>query len=356
MIGRILQSLRSHWDRWLLGVAALALAATFLHPALTVQRPLFEYVIVLDITQSMNVLDYTLDGKSVSRLDYAKHALRETLQELPCGSKVGWGIFTEYRSFLLFAPVEVCENFPEITSTLEHINGRMAWTGNSEIAKGLYSGLTIAASLESKPGLVFITDGQESPPLNPHFRPTYGGKKGEVLGLIVGTGGLDPLPIPKVDPSGQPLGFRRADEVMQTDPRSQGRGGSVSGEQMALGDTSEPVDPALAGRRGTEHLSSLREAYLKLLGAETGLAYHRLHTEQGLLTALTGASLARDTAAQADLRYPLAALALVTLLGVYLAGPAGRLLSRLKKLLWTGKSRRSKTESARPVTIKPNRT
>ena len=66
-----------HRDRALLAAAALALVASFFHPVATVDRRLFDQVIVLDITQSMNVADYPLDGKPVSRLVYAKHALRQ---------------------------------------------------------------------------------------------------------------------------------------------------------------------------------------------------------------------------------------------------------------------------------------
>ena len=86
-------------------------------------------------------------------------------------------------------------------------------------------------------------------------------------------------------------------------------------------------------------MSSLREAYLKLLAAETGLDYHRLQTAEGLLGALTSESLARETPSQADLRYGLAGLALLTLLAVYLAGPLRRGVSRLTSTLPNKKPR-----------------
>ena len=70
---------RERRNALLLAAAALALAATFLNPGLTLGRPLFDEVIVLDITQSMNVTDRVLDGKPVSRLAFAKHALRQSL-------------------------------------------------------------------------------------------------------------------------------------------------------------------------------------------------------------------------------------------------------------------------------------
>ena len=111
-------SWRRHADRWLLAGAASAFAACLVNPGWPLERARFDHVIVLDITQSMNVQDESLDGKPVSRLAYAKQALREALLRLPCGSKVGWGVFTEYRSFLLFEPVEVCANLSELLSLI----------------------------------------------------------------------------------------------------------------------------------------------------------------------------------------------------------------------------------------------
>ena len=149
--------LRSSWrsqrERWLLGGAALALATGLLQPVLPWRRPLFDHLVVLDITQSMNVTDMQFDGRAVSRLAFAKQALRRSLLALPCGSKVGWAVFTEYRSFLLVAPVEVCANLSELRSTLAQIDGRMAWSGNSEVAKGVHSAIGIARQLPGTPSL-----------------------------------------------------------------------------------------------------------------------------------------------------------------------------------------------------------
>ena len=298
---------------WLLVTAVVALAATFAKPSVTTQRALVDHVILIDITQSMNVPDYQLDGQPVSRLSYAKHALRESLLAMPCGSKVGWGIFTEYRSFLLLAPVEVCANIKELRSTLDGIDGRMAWTGNSEVAKGLFSGIGIARKLPDSPSIVFVTDGHESPPVNARHRPAFEGKPGVVKGLIVGVGDLKPLPIPKFDPLGRPMGLWGADEVMQTDPRSQGRVGSVGGEQLA--DDPDAGTAVMSGSTpGSEHLSSMREGYLRLLSSDTGLEFIRLQTPETLALALTSSSLARATPAPTDLRIALGSLAFAALL------------------------------------------
>lgn len=323
---RLRASLRHHRDRWLIGAAATALAGTFVHPGVTWQRSVFEQVVVLDITQSMNVTDVQLDGQPVSRLAFAKHALRESLLQLPCGSKLGWAIFTEYRSFLLIAPVEVCANLSELRSTLAQIDTRMAWSGNSEVAKGVHSGIGIVKLLPGRPSLIFVTDGHESPPLSPHYRPAFDDKPGDVQGLIVGVGDLLPSAIPKSDPQGQPLGFWRADEVLQTDPYSQGRGGSVAGE-LLVDDRTDAAAPELGATPGSEHLSSLREGYLRLLAREQGLAFVRLQSPQGLADALTAPALARSVLLRADASIALAGLAFCLLLAPYAASRWRRLRS-----------------------------
>jgi mxaL protein len=280
---------------------------------------MFDHVIVLDVTQSMNVTDADIDGRPASRLAFAKHALRQTLLQLPCGSKVGWAIFTEYRALLLLAPIEVCANLSELRSTLAQIDSRMAWSGNSEIAKGLHSAIGIAKQLPDKPSLVFVTDGQEAPPLNPNYRPSFDDKPGEVPGLIVGVGDLLPSPIPKTDPEGRPLGFWRADEVAQTDLRSQGRGASVRGEAL-VDEQAGAAAPRLGATPGFEHLSSLREGYLRLLAGEQGMVFLRLQSREGLAEALMSPALARPAPVRTGGRTLLAGLAFCLLLARY-AGP-----------------------------------
>ncbi len=306
---------RLHRDTLLLAAAALLLAtALVFQPSLPLQRKLFVHLVVLDVTQSMNVQDQLLNGKTASRLAAAKEALRQSLLQLPCGSRVGLGLFTEYRSYLLLAPVEVCANLQELRATLAQMDNRMAWTGNSEVTKGLFSGIGIAKQLGGKkagdtkagdktpsatPSLVFITDGHEAPPLDPGRKPPFNHTPGDVQGLIVGVGGLAPQAIPKTDPLGRPLGFWAADEVLHSDPH------------MA-----KPTESAAGARaqKGSEHLSSLHEAHLRRLAAETGLGFLNLQAPQALAAALTAATLARPVPARADLRWLLAAAALGLLL------------------------------------------
>ncbi len=332
-------ALSARRDALALLLAALLLAATFLKPVLPVTRSQVEAVAVLDITQSMNVLDGLLpeSAKPVSRLAAAKATLARLVEQLPCGSRLGLGIFTEYRTLLLLTPIEVCEHQQELLGTLALMDGRMAWAGASEVAKGINSGMEAVKALDERPALLFLTDGHESPPVNPRYRPSFTVARGEVRGLIVGVGGEEPAPIPKFDPEGRAVGEWGADEVLQVDPRSLGRGGSVGGEQMV-----EPEDasvPPLPGvTPGSEHLSALREDYLRLLASETGLQYQRLGDAAALREALAGPKLAREAPARLDLRPWLGGAALLCVL-----------LPLLPAL------RRAALQPARPRAMRPQR-
>jgi len=344
LANRIAAAWRTQRARWLLGGAVLALAACLFEPGWPVERSRFDHVVVLDITQSMDVQDEAIDGRPASRLAYAKSALRRALVRLPCGSKVGWGVFTEYRSFLLLEPVEVCANLSELRATLARIDGRMAWSGNSEIAKGLHSGLELARRLPGKPSLVFVTDGQEAPPLSTQHRPAFDDRPGDAAGLIVGVGDLRPSPIPKSDPAGRPLGYWQADEVAQADLYGRGRGASITGERMTE-DTAAPPAPALGATPGQEHLSALREPYLRLLGREQGLGYVRLDSAETLGDALLAPALAVPTPVRADGRVLFAVIALVLLLARH-AGPLA-----WRRIAWPGRRAARAMRTAAPLAL-----
>jgi mxaL protein len=260
-------------EAWTLVIALLLVAAALLQPRWERSGALHSFLMVIDITQSMNARDLRLDGLPASRLQAAKAAARQTILDLPCGSRVGLSLFSEHRTFILFAPVEVCANFTELTAALARIDGRMSWAGASEIAKGVGFALRTQQALPERPLVVFFTDGHEAPPLDPRFRTRFETVPGTLRGVFVGVGGERPVPIPKFGPDGEALGFWRVDEVMHDDPHNLGRGGSVKNEGMA--DESGRQN-TITNKLSNEHLSSLREPYLRQLAQEAGLGYVRL--------------------------------------------------------------------------------
>jgi mxaL protein len=290
-------------------LAALALTAVaLLAPRPLLPRRVFDGIVVLDITQSMNTLDTLLDGQPASRLLFAKARLQSALARLPCGARLGWGVFTEYRSYVLLLPVEVCAHYAELSATLEQINGTMAWAGGSEISKGLMSALRISARIPEHPGVVFFTDGHEAPPLRSDFIPVVPDDATNPHGIIVGVGGDELRPIPKYDPTGHPIGVWGPDEVLQAPPQ-QG--------------SSEPPQPARQTAAGSEHLSSLKETHLRELAALVGLGYARLRPSTDVADLLQDRQVTRTRPVPVDTRAPLAAVALVLI--VFATGPARRL-------------------------------
>jgi mxaL protein len=307
---------------------ALVLAAWGPQPRLPIAR--FDGVIVLDITQSMNAEDYALDGRPASRLTAVKLALHQAFEGLPCGSRIGLGVFTEYRTMALIAPVELCENFRELTAVLDGIDGRMAWAGRSEVAKGINWAIRAANALPGRPAIVFVTDGHEAPPIHPGHRPSFDGEPGKIAGLLVGVGGSVPVPIPKLDPDGQRLGYWRADEVMQTDPISQGRQGSVAGERYV--ETEQVRPPPGWPATGDEHLSQLREGYLRLLADELRFGYLRLASassgSRALVERMQQRPLARVVPTRVSLRPLFGLIGLLALVWAYHAAVLDRLRAR----------------------------
>lgn len=303
---------------WLLVVALAALLAALAVPAVTLERPTRDLLVVVDVTGSMNVRDYTAGGRPVSRLGTAKAAVRDMLAGLPCGSKLGLGIFTERRSFLLFEPVEVCDNFSALDGAIAGLDWRMAWEGDSYVARGGHSGIGLASGLDAD--LVFLTDGQEAPPLAGDALPPFEGEPGKVGGVLVGVGGREPSPIPKFDEDGREAGFYGEEDVPQE---------NRSGPPPADAESRPGYNPRNApwggeAATGSEHLSAMRAEHLTRLAAQTGLGFAPLTAPSALLAAVEAHTRIRPVERRVDLAPVPAGLALLALLALFALGLTGR--------------------------------
>jgi len=273
---------------------------------------------------------------------------------LPCGASVGAAVFAAHRTVLLYSPIEVCANRAEIVQSIGLVDTAMAWSGNSEVAKAYHASLALARALPAEPALVFLTDGHEAPPVNPRHRPAFHGKAGDVRAMLAGVGGALPAPIPKRDPTGHPIGYWNADEVMQLDPYQTPRTAG-SGDMLVESSEAGVDDQRAAGTPGSEHLSSLRDDYLQLLATETGASYRSLRAVPDLqagvqdLLSLSLASVPLPTRRIAMF------IALVALAGFYLQGllSHARLLQGLRAwrrrqgdpAVWTAKQGEAATPS-----------
>jgi mxaL protein len=275
---------------WPLSAATLLLLFAVIVPDVRLPRATSSYMVTFDITQSMNVADMSLDGVPVSRLAFARAAMRDALRRLPCGSSVGWSYFTGYRSFTLLLPIEVCDNYEVLLSALDQIDGRMRWANASNIAKGVYWARRNARAAADS-AVIFFTDGQEAPPV-PEGQPAMPDLGvPPVAGWLIGVGGDEPSRIPKSDAEGRQSGFWTAESVVQ--------------------------DPQLPIGSSHEHLSSLREPYLKKLATQTGLSYRRLESVDSLANAVLDRRFAHRRPASTRVNWVAALLALLILAGTY---------------------------------------
>ncbi|MEQ1635905.1 MAG: vWA domain-containing protein [Methylococcales bacterium] len=292
-------------------MALLAMAVLWLRPSHIQKQPIYQFTVIIDITRSMNATDYQTEAGAISRLEHIKTTLRQLLTQLPCESKMGLGLFTERRSTLLFEPIEVCQSFAEIDAAISHIDWRMAWAADSNIAKGLLNTLEMLQKQDG--GIIFITDGQEAPPVNPSYRADFSALKGKAKGLILGAGDLAAVPIPKFDADGKPNGVYAQDDV----PHRSTFGQNNLDPSQIEGYNARNAPFGSAVVKGNEHLTSLHEDYLQQLSAESGLAYARLTDLETLQKTLQTSALATAKPVATDVRWQPAILALAMLLLVY---------------------------------------
>ena len=278
-------------------------------PPFNVSRTTYDYLVVFDITQSMNVEDYDINGVPTSRLTFARAAVRRTLHELPCGSRVGWGVFAEYRTLVLLAPIEVCSNYNDLLASLDRIDGRMRWGNASEISKGLFWAMRGARDVGSHPRVLFLTDGQEAPPVDGEGLAMFDDlKRGDIGGWLIGVGGYTPRPIPRTDADGRPIGFWHADEVVQRDVQTAGHAAVAT----------------------HEHLSEVREPYLRNLAREVGFEYLHMNSLDSIREAMLHPRFAEQRRAPTDFAWLAAVAALVTLVFGFARPLAARLSYRIR--------------------------
>jgi mxaL protein len=303
--------------------AALLIAALFT-PKISINRVGYDLLAIVDITGSMNVRDYNLAGKPISRLEAVKERLQEALSALPCPSNVALGVFTERQPFLLFEPIDACADFSPLAGAIEALDWRMAWEGDSRISAGLFRAVEMARELNCD--LLFFTDGHEAPPLPSSGGPAFEGRPGEVHGLIVGVGGLEMSPIPKFDDKGREIGFVGVDEV----PHESRFGLPPQGAEQREGYNARNAPFGATAAKGLEHLSSVKEEYLRDLASKTGLTYARLGNGD-LFDAYRGAATPRRRGGNFDLRPILGALAAMLLFGSTIWSPLIEFASRRRR-------------------------
>lgn len=261
---KFISTLKSNYESLLLIVVALLLLLAIYKPQIQLKQDVHNYLLVADVSQSMNAQDVKLNNKVISRMDYTKHLMKRVVETSSCGTYISLGVFAAENVGLLLTPLEVCANYDVITDSIDHLEWRMAWRGNSRLTFGIKSAESMFDYLNIPATMLFFTDGDEAPKVNAINKLDLSGVQiGKNL-LFIGVGGHQPVPIPRYNSSNKWVGYWSSD----TKENSAGAVGDT------YSDTSkDEPDPIVAYAEFDRYLSQLDSEYLKQISAEIKGSY-----------------------------------------------------------------------------------
>lgn len=298
---------RHRRDISLLTLALILLIIALFSPTMPVKRDIYSYLLVADISQSMNVMDESMNGKAVTRLEYQQYLMHRIVGEMPCGTQVGIGLFAGVSVAALYTPIEVCENFAAIEDTIDHLDWRTAWSGNSRIRESLATLARLIRSFPETAQVVYFTDGEETPALHTFNTRDLTDFQGAKDWLFVGIGSQKGTAIPKLDEKNQIIGYW-SNESFAMQP------GIAQISQSNLGIRNDNV----ANGDNDRFLSRLDEKYLQSVTKEINAKYVNGSSVQAVLSAMKKQPPARRDKTQFQLKWILAGLAGLVFLAAYL--------------------------------------
>lgn len=306
-MNKVFSYLRNRRDATLLASAFVLLIVAAFKPSVPMPRNIYSYLLVADISQSMNVVDTTLNGKPTSRMAYTQYMLRHIVANMPCGTRVSIGLFAGVSVAALYNPIEVCSNYAAIQDTIDHLDWRTAWSGNSRVRDSMFTLARVLRAFPEPAQVVYFTDGEEAPKLHAFNTKDLTNFQGGNGWLFVGIGSEKGTAIPKLDDKNQLIGYWSADSFAMQPGIAQ-----ISEANIGVRDNN------VAGGTGDRYISKLQEEYLKDLSKQVSGDYVRGDSLQSILSAMKHQKPARRDIAPYDIQWILASLAGLLLLMAYL--------------------------------------
>tara|TARA_B100000780_G_scaffold276989_1_gene246717 strand:- start:199 stop:1170 length:972 start_codon:yes stop_codon:yes gene_type:complete len=296
----IIKKLKGDKNLLMLLLAVLSIAVAIANPSIPFKRDIYNYIFVVDISQSMNTEDMMYDNKKVSRLDYTKSTLRKVLEQLPCKTKVSIGMFAGVSVAATYTPIEVCRNFSAINTTIDHLDWRSTWSGNTRIRESLVNLARLIRSFPESAQVIYFTDGEEAPRLHVFNSRDLTKFQGGNDWLFIGIGSDDGAPIPKYDSHNQLIGYWANDSFALQPGIAQISQGNIGtrNDSVAIGESDR-------------YISKLDEEYLLAISKEINGSYMKGDSAANILTEMKKQKAAWRDQSQLPLRDFFASLALV---------------------------------------------
>jgi mxaL protein len=326
---------RHRRDISLLTLALILLLIALFKPTVPIKRDIYSYLLVADISQSMNVVDESINGKAVTRMQYQQYLMHRIIGEMPCGTQVGIGLFAGVSVAALYTPIEVCENFAAIEDTIDHLDWRTGWSGNSRIRESLATLARLIRSFPETAQVVYFTDGEETPFLHAFNTRDLTDFQGAKDWLFVGIGSEKGTAIPKLDEHNQVIGYW-SNESFALQP------GVAQISESNIGVRNDSI----ASGTNDRFLSKLDEKYLLSVTKEINAKYVNGSSVQAVLSAMKKQPPARRDKAQFQLKWVFAGLAGLVFLAAYLPKHPVRESKNLWKT-WLARKKRQSPDAAK---------
>lgn len=256
---------KKHFEKksdFFLLVSFFLMVLALINPSIPVKQSLYNYILIADISQSMNTKDMKINQKTVSRLDYTKHIMSRLVEDFPCGTKVSIGMFAGVSVSATYSPIEVCENFSNINTTISKLDWRATWSGNTRIRESVVNLARLIRSFPKSAQVIYFTDGEEAPKLHVFNTRDLEQFQGGNDWLFVGIGSDEGAPIPKYDNKNQLIGYWSNDSFALQPGIAQ-----ISESNIGVRDNK------VASGATDRYMSKLDSEYLEKLAKEIGGLY-----------------------------------------------------------------------------------
>lgn len=264
MIAAVIKYLSYKVELTVMILALLLCLLAMYNPTLQFKKSITSYMFLVDVSQSMNAEDLVVGDSPITRINYTKMLLKQIIDKSDCGSFFSINIFVADNVANIIEPVEKCNNYDELMDTINKLEWRMAWKGNSRITFGIKSAAKMQDSLNFPSKILFFTDGDEAPKVNAINRVNLDDfNLGEEL-IFVGVGGDTPVPVKRYNSRNMYVGYWGSD-IYDSLPGATGSRNSDSGKD-------EP-DPSVASADYERYLSKLYEEYLISLSEQIKSQY-----------------------------------------------------------------------------------
>ena len=264
MIAAVIKYLSHKAELTVMFLALLLCILAIYNPTLQFKKSITSYMLLVDVSQSMNAEDLVVEESPITRINYTKILLKKIIDKSDCGSFFSINIFVADNVANIIEPVEKCNNYDELMDTINKLEWRMAWKGNSRITFGIKSAAKMQDSLNFPSKILFFTDGDEAPKVNAINRVNLDDfNLGEEL-IFVGVGGNAPVPVKRYNSRNMYVGYWGSD-IYDSLPGATGSRNSDSGKD-------EP-DPSVASADYERYLSKLYEEYLISLSEQIKSQY-----------------------------------------------------------------------------------